>query len=185
MENEKTEIKEENKDVPIVSHYSQIRGDVWDAYHQFTMIFAHMVGLEQVQKINGKEYRNYKAQAVDFALQFYGKVMNSFPQTWVIMEAEEEKDMLATYDKESVERYLKGKGSFVDNYKELMKRFTYGDPVANKKGEIIKRVTHVVSRSELAFLLEVMNQFVYHSGISKIEGRFSDKEDFEEPVMRA
>lgn len=149
---------------PVVSVYSLIRNDVWSAFHEFSIEYGVLCGLRDMDREKSKEFKEARARAVAFAVQFYLKVIDNFPDTFAELIRQDEERMS--------EQELSMYGNETDNYRELMRRIVHGSLNEKKKRFDIFRP----NIPQVAFIASYMSRFLNVSGISAIEGRIEEQE---------
>lgn len=153
---------ENNTKPPIVSVYSLIRNDIWSAFHEFSIEFGVMCGLRNMDKDMSKEFVRASARAVAYAVQFYQKIAYNFPDTFALLDQQDQGDG------QDIEKF----GTQTANYLELMRRITNG--IVDEKGKAQKFKPNFM---HISFMSSYMARFLHTSGISSIEGRFDDERD--------
>lgn len=168
--------RKKDDDKPVFSQYSQVRFDIYDIVHRYTEFYSWMLGLQDQNKVNNKEYRTYKSSALSLAVQFYLKTFHAFPET---IKAIRDKDRaLKRFDEHGndvTEAYLQQYGDLVDNYAELMNRVRNGVPVEDKNKKL-KYEGFSPNLHHLSLISDFMSLFMSESGLSHIEGRYQDEQ---------
>lgn len=175
QEKEKTGLRKKSDEKPVFSQYSQIRWDIYDIFHRFTEEMGVMYGLQDLERTRSKDYKDSRARAIAYAVQFYSKAAHQFPETMKLIQDEDR--AFKRYDNagnDITKEYLDAYGDVVKNYYELMRRVTNGVLKDSKKD---KWERFTPNMRHFSFLNDFMGRFMHASGIGSIEGRYQDEKN--------
>lgn len=165
-ENQEEEVVTADKKPPVISTYNQVKFDIYTIFQEFSKSYGSYKALERIGRGYTKESKHYEKLMTSYALQFHGIVESGWDKT---------KARMAQYDtlffgKEAITKH----GSIWDRFNRLMFMTHDGGHLFNPTENKYK--PYILTKPDFSVCNYAISHFLQFSGITAIEGRFSEEE---------